>query len=110
MSYFLYKWGRICDNARMSMNEIHERDTSHESASQVSLPVDSDEEESAKATQPLLGIGLAVLLATATFFSGLHIGNDTKLEANLFSFFSRDTRSDDSVNLSEFWRLWNLIE
>ncbi len=61
-------------------------------------------------TQPLLGIGLAVLLATATFFSGLHIGTDTRLEASLFSFFSRETKADDSVDLSEFWNVWNLLE
>lgn len=61
-------------------------------------------------TQPLLSIGLAILLATATFFSGLHIGTDTKLQANLFSFLGRETQADDSVDLTEFWRVWNLLE
>lgn len=63
-----------------------------------------------KKQQPLLGIGLAVLLATATFFSGLHIGNDTRLDANIFSIFSRETQADDSINLTEFWHVWNLLE
>lgn len=66
--------------------------------------------EKAHSSQPLLSIGLAVLLATATFFSGLHIGTDTKLEANIFSFFSRETKADDSVDLTEFWHVWNLLE
>ncbi len=60
--------------------------------------------------QSFLGIGLAILLATATFFSGLHIGNDTRLEANIFSFLSRETKADDSVDLTEFWHVWNLLD
>lgn len=75
------------------------------------VPVEDENfsEESTR-TRSFLGIGLAVLLATATFFSGLHIGTDTKLEANLFSFFSRETQADDSVDMSEFWHVWNLLE
>ncbi len=61
-------------------------------------------------TLPLLGIGLAVLLASATFFSGLHIGTETKLEASIFSFFSSKTVADDSVDLSEFWDVWQLLD
>ena len=60
--------------------------------------------------QPLLGIGLAILLATATFFSGLHIGTDSKLEANLFSLFSRPIQADDTVDLQEFWKVWKLLD
>jgi len=65
-----------------------------------------------KNTQPLLGIGLGVLFATATFFSGLHIGvgADTNLEANLFSFLSRESQADNSVDLSEFWHVWELLD
>jgi carboxyl-terminal processing protease len=66
--------------------------------------------ESQKKMQPLLGIGLGVLFATATFFSGLHIGADTRLEANLMSFLSRETQADNSVDLTEFWRVWNLLD
>lgn len=72
--------------------------------------IDESRELRTKTSQPLLGIGLAVLLATATFFSGLHIGNDTRLEANLFSFLSRETQADNSVDMSEFWRVWNLLD
>ncbi len=72
--------------------------------------IPSTQKTGTTAASPLLGIGLAVLLATATFFSGLHIGTDAKLEANIFSFFSRETKADDSVNLNEFWRVWNLLE
>lgn len=60
--------------------------------------------------QSLLGVGLAVLLATATFFSGLHIGTDTRLEANIFSFLSRDTHAEEGVDMGEFWRVWHLLE
>lgn len=63
-----------------------------------------------KNTQPLLGIGLAILLATATFFSGLHFGTETQGEANLFSIFKNETRADESVDLSEFWRVWDILE
>ena len=63
-----------------------------------------------KARQTLLGVGLGVLLATATFFAGFHIGADTTLEANIFSFFNKETQADDSVDLDEFWHVWNLLE
>ncbi|MFZ2252754.1 MAG: S41 family peptidase [Minisyncoccia bacterium] len=74
-------------------------------------PVYDTESEIQKSSrvQPLLGIGLSILLATATFFSGLHIG-DTKLDANLFSFLSRETQADDSIDLTEFWKVWNLLD
>lgn len=79
------------------------------------LPMDMDQSDRVisatnKISSPLLGIGLSILLATATFFSGLHIGNDARLEANIFSFFSRDTRADDAVDMNEFWRVWNLLD
>lgn len=68
------------------------------------------EKPSSMNTQPLLGIGLGVLFATATFFSGLHIGADTRLEANLFSFLSRESQADNSIDLSEFWHVWELLD
>jgi carboxyl-terminal processing protease len=75
------------------------------------LPAEvEDAPEMKRTTQSLLGIGLAVLLATATFFSGLHIGTDTALEASLFSFFSRETKADDTVDMGEFWRVWHLLD
>ncbi len=70
---------------------------------------DSVSEENERKGLPLLGIGLAILLATATFFSGLHIGTDARLEANIFSFLSRESRADDSIDLTEFWRVWNTL-
>ncbi len=61
---------------------------------------------------PYFGIGLAVLLATATFFSGLQLGSGTKLEANVFSFFSRspEISADNSIDLGEFWNVWKLLD
>lgn len=62
-------------------------------------------------TPRLLGVGLAVLLAAATFFSGLHVGNGMPLEANVLSVFGQKPAvSEESVDLSEFWRVWNLLE
>ncbi len=58
----------------------------------------------------LLGIGLAVLLATATFFSGLHFGSETRQEANLFSFFRTTQQPSAEVNLDEFWNVWRILE
>lgn len=58
----------------------------------------------------LLGIGLAVLLAAAAFFSGFQLGTDTELEASIGSFFTPQTKADESVDLSEFWQVWNLLD
>ncbi len=61
-----------------------------------------------------LGAGLALLLATAAFFSGLHIGfdqtNGTRLEAGLFSLFAKTPEASEDVDMSEFWRVWDLLE
>ncbi len=94
----------------MSMYEVNEHTVTHEPVIPVPAVPPADEFESVKATQPLLSIGLAVLLATATFFSGLHMGTGSKLEANIFSFFNQETKVDDSVNLTEFWHVWNLLD
>lgn len=62
----------------------------------------------------LLGIGLAVVLALAAFFSGLHIGSGgsikSPMEAGLFTFFSSLAEPNEEANLNEFWRVWNLLE
>lgn len=65
--------------------------------------------------QPILGIVLALLLATATFFSGLHLGNsvekvDLSQPASLMSFFSTKPPVETEADLSEFWRVWELME
>lgn len=82
----------------------------YEDESTVTTDVSESVVEKSKSTQPLLGIGLAVLFATATFFSGLHIGADTRLEANIFSFLSRESQADNTVDLTEFWDVWNLLD
>ncbi len=59
----------------------------------------------------LLGIGLAVLLASATFISGLHIGKRLPLEASLGTLFAQEASTPSpEVDLSNFWRVWNLME
>jgi carboxyl-terminal processing protease len=67
-------------------------------------------ESRSQGRRPLLGIGLAMLLAAATFFSGLHLGSGMKLEANLASFFRPETQADNSIDLSNFWKVWNLLD
>lgn len=61
-----------------------------------------------------LGVGLALLLAAAAFFSGVHIGgggtDDVQLEAGIFSLFARTPAPSEEVDLTEFWRVWNLLE
>lgn len=66
-------------------------------------------ETSESTSQSFLGIGLAILLATATFFSGLHFGADINQEASIFSFFNQETQADNTVDLTEFWRVWNTL-
>jgi len=65
----------------------------------------------------LLGLGLALMLATAAYFSGLQMGTaaaavpSENMPAGIFSsFFSKATTPDTAVNLDEFWRVWNLME
>jgi carboxyl-terminal processing protease len=67
------------------------------------------------ATKGLLGIGLALILAVAAFFSGVHIGTtdagDTQMQAGIFSIFARTPDMDtEDVDLSEFWKVWGLLE
>lgn len=75
------------------------------------ISLSESEQHAVKKSLPLLGIGLSVLLAAAAFFSGLHVGSDVAQEASILSFFrSAETRADDSVDLTEFWEVWNLLE
>lgn len=64
----------------------------------------------ARPPRSLLGIGLAMLLATATFFSGLQIGSGSGLEANLGSLFQPELSADASVDLTQFWEVWKILE
>lgn len=72
------------------------------------------DEQQGKQTRNFLGAGLALLLAVAAFFSGLHFGTlraqDIDLQAGLFSLFNRDTNPDEGVDMDEFWRVWNLMD
>lgn len=92
------------------MSEYNVTNTESVNASQDTI-TEQPASKQQKKSLPLLSIGLSVLLATATFFSGLHIGSDTRVEeATLFSYLSRETSADDSIELNEFWRVWNLLE
>ena len=61
-----------------------------------------------------LGIGLSLLLVTAAFFSGLQIGtsdeNRPQLEAGLFSLFAFAPSQPEEADMTEFWRVWELME
>ena len=67
-----------------------------------------------KRSNVLLGSGLALLLASAAFFSGLQIGTDSggnkNLEAGLFSLFASTPQEAEGADLTEFWRVWHLLE
>lgn len=73
------------------------------------------ENSSPKSSRPLLAIALALLLATATFFSGIHVGSfssghDTAQSANLMSLFTAKTAIPEDADLAEFWRVWELLD
>jgi carboxyl-terminal processing protease len=61
-----------------------------------------------------LGAGLACLLAVSAFFSGVHVGGaslaGTQMEAGLFSFWSSKPTVTEDVDLTEFWKVWNLLD
>lgn len=71
---------------------------------------DEQQEMNARPRRSLLGVGLAMLLAVATFFSGLHVGSDMRLEASLGALFRPETQADTSIDLSQFWNVWNILE
>ena len=62
-----------------------------------------------KRRMPFLGIGLALILAAAAFFSGLHIGSDSRLQTNVSSLFA-SSRSAETVDISLFWEVWQLLD
>ncbi|MBX2866896.1 S41 family peptidase [Candidatus Kaiserbacteria bacterium] len=60
---------------------------------------------------PLLGVGLSLALAGATFISGLHMGSShAGQQASLGDLFFREAPVADEVDLEEFWLVWNLLE
>lgn len=80
----------------------------------AALTVGSDQTSAQIKRTPYLGIALSVLLATATFFSGLHIGEGIQLGASLGSLFPQSpltsTSSSSSADLSQFWKVWSLLD
>jgi carboxyl-terminal processing protease len=84
--------------------EYRETDTAHTTPT-------TPHTENSEETTSYLGIGLAILLATATFFSGMHLGGQVDQEASIFSFFAQEkTQADTSIDLTEFWEVWDLLE
>lgn len=85
----------------------------HTQETSTATPADNTNETSKKMPTVLLGSGLALLLTTAAFFSGLHIGSGqvepVAAEASLFSVFS-NSDSDDAQDLTEFWRVRELMD
>lgn len=64
----------------------------------------------ARSPRSLLGVGLAMLLAAATFFSGLQLGSGLSLEASVGSLIAAEPVSTSEVDLSGFWDVWKLLE
>lgn len=72
------------------------------------------ESKKSKSNNKLLGVGLALILAIAAFFSGVQLGqgikDGTSLEASIFNFFYTKDKPDPEADLDQFWRVWNLME
>lgn len=68
-------------------------------------------EQGAGVRIPFLGVGLAMLFAATAFFSGFHIGGgEARLQASIGSLFAADKQQAASVDMSDFWRVWHLLE
>lgn len=73
----------------------------------------SSEFENKKGGNRLVAASVAGLLIVAAFFSGLTMGRglpEEGMEAGLFSFLYPKATPDREADLSEFWRVWNLLE
>ena len=60
-----------------------------------------------------LGITLALLLATGAFFSGLHLSSimgEGSQTAGLFSLFAAEPAATNDADLTEFWKVWELLD
>ena len=57
---------------------------------------------------PLTGIALALVFATAAFFSGAHVGSDVRLGASVTSLFAASD-GEATADLSRFWQVWDLL-
>lgn len=58
---------------------------------------------------PVVGLTLAVVLAVAAFFSGMHIGAETKLEASIGSLFAA-RGAEETVDLDRFFEVWDELD
>lgn len=75
------------------------------------VPIEEKVEEgNAGSSMPLLGIGLAVLFASAAFFSGYHMGNGGGMEANLASLLGSDAQPVEEVDMAPFWEVWHQLD
>lgn len=67
-----------------------------------------------RTTGPLVAIALALLLASGTFVAGAKIASSqvfSSQDASILSWlFGWNERADEEVDLSEFWRVWHLME
>ncbi|NCN52466.1 S41 family peptidase [Candidatus Parcubacteria bacterium] len=76
---------------------------------------DQDQEEMGltlyQSKLPLLGIGLAILLASASFFSGLQLGSGMSMQASVSSlFYGEKNTPPEDVDLTEFWQVWHSLD
>lgn len=92
------KYGEVCNNETMQDNEIGDANGSKNQPKRRSF----------------LGAGLAIVLAASAFFSGVQVGGGTlpssSMEAGLFSFFTSKPVVSEKADMSEFWKVWDLLE
>lgn len=84
------------------MNDVTERSTEEQEA--------GADTRTPPRVSLLAGVGLALVFAGAAFLSGVHIGSDTRLEANISSLFAAPQAADERADLSRFWRVWELLD
>ena len=58
----------------------------------------------------LLGSTLVLVLATAAFVFGMRLGDHMPTETNLGALFVVSGQQPDTVDLNEFWQIWELLE
>lgn len=58
----------------------------------------------------LFGAGLAFVLATGAFFSGLHFGSVASGDRNLASIIAVTGEQREDVDLSIFWQVWDVLD
>jgi carboxyl-terminal processing protease len=73
------------------------------------------EEANSKLTKNLIGYALFGVLAIGLFVSGIYIGQTGAIFGQPLSFTSylpgiQEAKPKEGVNLTEFWKVWNLLE